>query len=224
MGGRFLSGEERPAAIRAAKQLGLSVAFDGGWEDAERVQPCFAPMGEEPFFSGLWLRVGWNAKFSQPRHRDLFGSLMALGIDRSWFGDLIMEEENAWLRVMPEMAERLPMEWTQAGRFPIRVELPAEEPVIRPPEGELLRDTVASTRLDSVLAAGMNLSRSAAAEEIRRGRVMVDHLPEERVDRMLQTGQLLSVTGFGRIRVKEVGSANRKDRFPIVLEVFSGRR
>ena len=39
--GRFLSGEEQPLARKAAKDTGLMVSFDGGWEDAERFQPCF---------------------------------------------------------------------------------------------------------------------------------------------------------------------------------------
>ena len=49
---------------------------------------------------------------------------------------------------------------------------------------------------------------------------MVDHMPEERTDRMLTPGQLLSVRGFGRIRLCEVGERTRKDRLPVVLEIF----
>ena len=46
-------------------------------------------------------------------------------------------------------------------------------------------------------------------------------LPEERVDRLLVAGQLLSIRGFGRVRLVEVGSPTRRDRLPIVLEVFA---
>ena len=71
------------------------------------------------------------------------------------------------------------------------------------------------------LASGMKLSRARAAEIIRQGSVMVDHMPEERVDRMLAAGQLISVRGFGRVRLQEVGEPTRKDRLPIALEIFS---
>lgn len=218
---RFLSGAERSLAIHAAREAGVEVAFDGGWAGAERVQPCFYPMGDEPLFTGVWMEARWNAKFASVDHRSILGSLMALGMDRAFFGDIIALEDRAYLYVLPEMAARLPMEWNQAGRATLQVaELP-EPPAIEPPKGNLLKDTVASLRLDSVLASGMKLSRSRAAEIIRQGSVMVDHLPEERVDRLLAAGQLLSIRGFGRVRLVEVGSPTRKDRLPVTLEVFS---
>ena len=45
-------------------------------------------------------------------------------------------------------------------------------------------------------------------------------MPEERTDRLLEPGQLLSIRGFGRIRLTEVGSPTRKDRLPVTLEIF----
>lgn len=218
---RFLTGAERSLAIHAARQAGVEVAFHGGWDEAERVQPCFYPADEEPFFTGQWMEAGWNGKFVTLDHRAILGSLMALGMDRAFFGDIIVQEDKAYLYVLPEMAARLPMEWTQAGRATIKVRPLDETPAIQPPRGTPLRDTVASLRLDSVLASGMKLSRSRAAEIIRQGSVMVDHVPEERVDRMLEAGALLSVRGFGRIRLSEVGTPTRKDRLPIGLEIFA---
>jgi len=55
---------------------------------------------------------------------------------------------------------------------------------------------------------------------IRAGAVSVDHALEERTDRTLSAGQLLSIRGFGRIRLREVGEPTRKDRLPVVLEIF----
>jgi RNA-binding protein YlmH len=208
-------------AIHAAREAGVSVAFHGGWEDAERVQPCFFPVGDEPVFTGVWMQAQWNARFAAVDHRALLGSLMALGMDRAFFGDIIALEDRAYLYVLPEMAARLPMEWNQAGRATLKVEELPHPPAIEPPRGREQRDTVASLRLDSVLASGMKISRARAAEIIRQGSVMVDHLPQERVDRLLAPGQLLSVRGFGRIRLMDVGEPTRKDRLPIVLEIFS---
>lgn len=87
-----------------------------------------------------------------------------------------------------------------------------------------MRDTVASLRLDCVLAAGMSLSRARAAEIIRQGLVQRNHMPEERVDTLLEAGDLLSIRGFGRIRLTEIGGRTRKDRISIQLEVFKRER
>ena len=218
--GRFLSGEERQWALAAARASGVTASFDGGWPDAERVQVCFHPAWAEPEFTAVWIEARWAAKFARADHRDLLGSLMALGMERSFYGDLIALEDRAYLCTLPEMARRLVVEWEKAGNVPLKVTELEEPPVFEAPRGEELRDTVASLRLDCVLASGMRISRTKAAECIREGLVMVDHMPEERVDRMLESGQLLSVRGFGRIRLLDVGSPTRKDRLPVQLEVF----
>lgn len=218
--GRFVTGEERAMAVHEARTAGVAVTFDGGFPDAQRVQACFHPAWAEAEFTALWLEIRWAARFARVTHSDLLGSLMALGIDRSFFGDLIALEDRAYLLALPEAASRLPMEWLQAGNVPIRVELLAERPEFDMPRGEEMRDTVASLRLDCVLASGMRTSRAKAAEMIRAGLVAVEHMPEERVDRLLTAGQLLSVRGFGRIRLIAVGEPTRKDRLPLTLEIF----
>ena len=218
--GRFVTGEERAMAIHAAREARVAASFDGGWPDAERVQVCFHPSWAEAEFTAVWVEIRWAAKFAHVEHRDLLGSLMALGMDRAFFGDLIAQEDRAYLLCLPEVAMRLPVEWDKAGNVPIKVRSLDEAPVIAPPKGDMLRDTVASLRLDCILAAGMKTSRSRAAEIIRAGAVAVDHMPEERTDRILEVGQLLSIRGFGRIRLVEVGNPTRKDRLPVMMEIF----
>lgn len=218
--GRFLTGEERAQAVHMAREAGVQAVFDGGWADAERVQVCFHPAWAEPQFTACWLEIRWAARFARVGHSDLLGSLMALGMDRSFFGDLIALEDRAYLLALPEVARRLPTEWEKAGNVPLKITLLEEAPVFEAPRGEKLRDTVASLRLDSILSSGMRTSRAKAAEMIRAGLVSVEHVPEERVDRQLTAGQLLSVRGFGRIRLQDVGDKTRKDRLPVTLEVF----
>ncbi|MBQ4580331.1 MAG: hypothetical protein IJA83_06685 [Clostridia bacterium] len=218
--GRFVTGEERAMALHAAREARVAASFDGGWPDAERVQVCFHPAWAEAEYTAVWAEIRWAAKFAHVEHRDLLGSLMALGMDRGFFGDLIALEDRAYLLALPEVAARLPVEWDKAGNVPIKVQILAEAPVIDPPKGDMLRDTVASLRLDCILSAGMKTSRSRAAEIIRMGAVGVNHMPEERTDHLLTAGDLLSIRGFGRIRLVEVGNPTRKDRLPVTLEIF----
>lgn len=222
--GRFVTGMERQEAQREAKACGVLASFDGGWDDAERVQVCFHPDGVDAEFTAVWLEISWAAKFARVGHSDLLGSLMALGMDRSLFGDLMVEDGTAYLLAMPEAAKSLQDEWHEAGHTAIRVRLLDAPPQFTPPQGAQMRDTVASLRLDCVLAAGMSLSRARAAEIIRQGLVKRNHTPEERVDTLLEAGDLLSIRGFGRIRLTEIGGRTRKDRISIQLEVFKRER
>lgn len=218
--GRFVTGEERDLAVRASRESGVAVSFDGGWPEAEREQVCFHPAWAEAEFTAQWLEIRWAVRFAKVTHSDLLGSLMALGMDRSYFGDLIALDDRAYLCAVPEAARRLPTEWDKAGNVPIRAAVLDALPVFEAPKGEEMRDTVASLRMDCILASGLRTSRAKAAEMIRAGAVSVDHMPEERVDRLLEPGQLLSIRGFGRIRLAGVGDRTRKDRLPVTLEIF----
>ncbi len=218
---RFLAAEERDLALRCAAENSVEAAFDGGWEGAERVQCCFYPQGEEPVFTGKWLQVDWNPRFGTVDHRALLGSLMSLGMDREMLGDLVIAAGQAFVRAMPEMAQRLPVELTRVGGTTVTVCPLSQPPALTPPKGMELRDTVASLRLDSVLSSGLRTSRNKAVEWIRQGLVQVNHRATERTDYPLRAGDLLSVRGFGRVRLQEAGAPTRKDRIPIVLEVFS---
>lgn len=220
--GRFLTAGECMLAQKEARAADVSVSFCGGWEQCERVQVCFHPSWDEAVFTAVWLEICWNERFDHVEHSDLLGSLMALGLDRTLFGDLVAQNGGkAYLYCMPEAAAQLLTDWTQAGHAPIRVRMLDEAPSISAPEGRMQRDTVASLRLDSVLSSGMRVSRARAAEIIRQGLVSVDHQQEERIDRLLAEGQLLSVRHFGRIRLVKVDLPTRKDRLPVMLEIFS---
>ena len=219
--GRFIPLAEQSLAVHEARLAGVEVSVDGGWPEAERVQVCFHPPETEPIFTRVWMEIRWDARFAQAEHRALLGSLLGLGIDRSLTGDLIAEADRAWLCCLPMLAVRLPQEWLQAGRIPLQVRELPEAPEIRLPEGVRVRDTVASLRLDCVLSAALGISRAQAAERIRRGEIQVNHRPEERVDRLLAEGDLMSIRGVGRAALREIGLPSRKERLPIILEKWT---
>lgn len=216
---RFLGAEERDLALRCAAENGVEAAFYGGWEGAERVQCCFYPQGEEPVFTGKWLQVDWNPRFGTVDHRALLGSLMSLGMDREMLGDLVIAAGQAFVRAMPEMAQRCLWRLTRWGNYGNGMP-PVAPPALSPPKAWTADDR-GFLRLDSVLSSGLRTSRNKAVEWIRQGLVQVNHRATERTDYPLKAGDLLSVRGFGRVRLQEAGAPTRKDRIPIVLEVFS---
>ena len=94
------------------------------------------------------------------------------------------------------VADFLLREWKQAGRVPLRVaEIGLEEIAVPEQPVKLIRDTVASLRLDSVAAAGFSISRSAAAELIRSGKAEVNWMPCIRPDFSVEQGDVLTIRG-----------------------------
>jgi RNA-binding protein YlmH len=73
-------------------------------------------------------------------------------------------------------------------------------------------DTVASLRLDAILATAFGLSRGKAVELIEANRVSLDHQPCTQPSKTLKEGAVLSVRGIGRAKLLEVGGVSKKGR------------
>lgn len=217
---RFLSPAESDSALRAAREAGANVAFFGGYDDAERRLAAFSEdtLTEMPADAPLaWLSVHWHPRYGSPGHRDLMGAALSLGLDRDIFGDIIAREQIAYMVVWQEMADFVCTNLVKAGEMELAVTRIAGRPEMPQPVYRMRHDTVASLRLDAVLAAAFHLSRQQAADMITSGMCKVEHRYVQEPDFMLTQGMLLSLRGKGRVRLGEIGGVNRKGRTGITL-------
>ena len=208
-------------AQEAARREGAGLSLYVSWPDAERRMACFYPRdGEAPEdFPVTLLCIHWNAKFASLGHRDLLGSLMGLGLQREALGDILMEEGRAYCPVTEAVAGYIAANLTQAGRTRVQVETASQPPQeAAAPMTQEVAATVAALRLDAVVAAGYRLARSAAQESIAAGLVKVNHLPCLKGDALLREGDLISVRGRGRLRLRQVGYRSQKGRIHILLD------
>ena len=202
-------------------------AFFGGYEGAERTVCGFAPDWMEPddLFSGedspvCALRIFFHES-AKLGHRDFLGAILGLGLTREKLGDLLVQKDHCDLLVLRETAPIVLRQLTEVGRFPVKC-APIElyELEVRPPEVKVIRDTVATLRLDAVLATGVSTSRGKASEFIAAGRGMVNHRECLKPDRAVAEGDVLSCRGLGKCVVKEVLGQSRKGRIMLVLERY----
>ena len=218
---RFLEPPMEIACRAAANFAGCEVAFEGGYEGAERRMAGFYAGGAEALsFPIRRLRIDWNARYGSIGHRDILGALMGLGIERETLGDIAMLKEGALLFVHEDMADYVAANLESCGRVKVRVSPCGEEVAPPEPEGTLLYRTVPSQRLDAVLAAAYDLSRQKAQEMIRAELVKVDHAVETRADARLEAGSLVSARGLGRFCLREVTGLTRKGRVGLRLFVY----
>lgn len=220
----FLTPPQQLAALAAAREAGVAAEPFGGYEDAERQMVRFQPADgwEEPYPISA-LKLTWPHQ-SAPTHRDLLGSVMGLGIRRGLVGDIVVEDQLAYLFAESAMAAHIASVLTGAGRVHLQVELLPELPVPTPPEGRPVRDTVSSPRLDAVVAAGFSISRSKAADLINAGHVKLRHIPCLRTDAHVAEGDAISVRGQGRLTLCEIGQPTRKGRYPLSMLRFGERK
>ncbi|MBO5918597.1 MAG: RNA-binding protein, partial [Oscillospiraceae bacterium] len=112
-------------------------------------------------------------------------------------------------------------QWESVGRWKIKLqEIPLSALEVKPPEVRVIRDTVATLRLDAVLSSGFSTSRGKAADLINAGRVMVNHRECVKPDRAVAQGDVLTCRGLGKCVVKEVLGQSRKGRIMLTIERY----
>ena len=111
--------------------------------------------------------------------------------------------------------------WDSAGRVRLKVQ-PIGPTELQVPEEKvkLLRDTVSSLRLDSVLSVGFSLSRSKAAEAVTSGKVQVNWADWQTPDRQVVQGDVLTLRGLGKCVLEEVGNQTKKGRVFITVKRY----
>ena len=220
----FLSPAEARSALdllHAAVHEGFALL--GGYEGAERRMLFFLPDWQEEADTSdaiVFLRAAWHES-EHPTHRDLLGSLMALGIERETLGDILVSEGSADLVVSAGIAPYLLDNWSSAGRTALRLTR-IEGGALRVPEQQVreIRDTVATLRLDAVTAAGFSMSRGKAAELIAAGKVQKNYREAVKGDAPVAQGDVISARGLGKFEVAEVGGLSKKGRTGILLRRY----
>ena len=219
---RFLEPPMEIACRAAANFAGCEVAFEGGYEGAERRMAGFYAGGAEALsFPIRRLSVDWNARYGSIGHRDILGALMGLGIRRDAVGDICLHEKHCDIFILAELARYLLDNLTSAGRQHLSCERIALSQAEKPPQKlREVRVTVSSLRLDAVLAAAFHLSRGAAAEAVNAGRTAVNSLTSCKPDRLLAEGDEISLRGSGKFRILTLGGETKKGRLALTVGIF----
>lgn len=221
----FLSLREQELARYLFGQAEGLFAF-GGYPDAERKMLVYLPdyLDERALYEEDSPLVCLRATFYEgdtPTHRDFLGALMGVGIGRETVGDICVGKGSCDFFVTCEIAPYIEQNFISAGRTKLRLERISLDQVCVPePEIKEIRDTLASLRLDSVIAAGFRVGRSAAAEYIAAGKVAIDGLVCEKPDKAIPEGAKISVRGLGKIQLATVGGKTKKDRISVVIHRY----
>ncbi len=205
-------------------QPGLN-AF-GGFCDAERKMYIYLPdYITEDYLSDedspiVCLRASFY-KDDTLTHRDILGALIGCGITRESIGDILMGDHFCDFFVTAEIAPYLLDNFQSAGRVSLKViQIPLNEASAPEQKYAEITDTVASVRLDSVIASGFRISRSAAAEYIAAGKAAIDGASCEKADKIISEGTKISVRGLGKIMLSRIGHTTKKGRISVIIHRY----
>lgn len=218
----FLTEHEQAVARQLRFSSDLQIRLEGGHPDAERrvFLACPRQISQQeidyPFIAlSILLPKGYSVS-----HRDVLGSLMALGVKRETLGDLLIGEGIVVIFALRPAAALILGELDRIGRVGVRCREGAPPQLPAAYRLERRRAVVSSLRLDCVVSAAANASRSESARLIEQGLVSCNGQACCAVAREVAPGDKISIRGVGKFRIAEVGAPTKKGRLPLAYDQY----
>lgn len=214
--------DETEQAIIKNEGILQGVMF-GGYDGAERklfgVFPDWQEPSEEEFPIAI---LKFTKKYEKElNHRHYLGTILSLGIERNKIGDILPGDDGATIFVLEDIAGFIKENIKKIAGCGVDIDI-CDRNSVKIPEKrfELIDIVAASMRLDACLAAILKISRRDAKNLALSGKVLINHLEAKSEDAKLDIGDLLSIRGFGRVEVLEIGGKTRSDRVHITVKKF----
>lgn len=217
----FLNDAEKSSAVEFCKYRSDCALF-GGYEDADRVFFGAFPEYAEPQSAYYPIKaVTFNYRPQDKlTHRDFLGAVLSLGITRETVGDILVESGRAVMFLSIPAAKLVLSEMGKVGSVGVTVsegflgELPSK--------GELVEQslTVASERLDCIVAAVCGTSRNTAEEMLENSLVSLNSVITRKGTAKVSEGDKITVRGYGKFYIKSIGGTTKKGRLKIITQKY----
>lgn len=167
------------------------------------------------------IKIKSKSKFSSVSHRDFLGSIMALGVKREKFGDLILQEDICYVAVFEEITDYLVDNLIKVKNSPCSLELLDELHEEMPTHKyEYLNVLSTSLRLDCVVSSICNISRNKSEELIRQGKVQVNYFSELGRDVLLNLNNIIVIRGYGKFVINNTIGTTGSGRLKLQIKKY----
>lgn len=195
--------------------------FFGGSENAERKRALIVPEyyisnNDSEDYQISIFEIDYPKKFVTIEHREVLGSLMALGLKREKFGDILIENDIIQFVVAKEIESYIQMQFSSIGRAKIAIKnIPIMDVINIQNQWNEDITTVSSMRLDTVISGLYNISRQKSQALIEQGYVKVNFSTIEKTSFECGEYDMISVRGFGRTKIISIEGKTKKDKWRI---------
>ncbi|MGW9815333.1 RNA-binding protein YlmH [Staphylococcus cohnii] len=192
----------------------LEVTFYGG-PFAERQRAIIAPDYFQPEvedFEIILFEIDYPQKFVTLQHQHVLGTIMSLGIERDQLGDIVVDE-SIQFTLTKQLESYIMLELNKIKGSAVKLNAISIKDMIQSKENwHSFETTVSGLRLDVVLKEMIRKSRSISKQLIEKKRVKVNHTIIDSADFQLDKGDLLSIQGYGRAMIVDIGGKTKKDK------------
>lgn len=213
----FLSESELAVALPIIAKSGLYYNTFGGYDQSDRkvigislydvCQPQQFPI------TALYFKPDQKKSIC---HRDVLGAIMALGIKRSFIGDIIFFDGLCCFFAVPNICEFIISNLTSVADMTVEVRI-YEESIRYERIFERICCGVMSMRLDCIVSAAACCSRAEAEAKISAAQVFVNSLSVKKKDYLLKFGDVMSIRHTGKFKIDSAMGNTKKGRIKLMI-------
>ncbi|MGG5462475.1 RNA-binding protein [Clostridium sp. B9] len=204
------------STLQEIKFFDITVESYGVFEDGDRRVIAFNKEEYDQFPISL-LKIQCNTKFSKLEHKDYLGSIMALGINRNKIGDLILKENGCYVAVHHSIIDYLIANLSKVKNLNCKCEIIYDLDETPKPSYEERSVIVTSKRLDCIVAALGNISRSKALDNITSGSVLLDYRITKDKSKEVSENSRLTIRGLGKFKISNIFGTTKSGRLKLTV-------
>jgi RNA-binding protein YlmH len=215
----FLSLAEQEEVKNVCKHYkDLNLIFDGGFINSEYQKAIITP-SNIPDSGIVILKIEFNPKYLKLSHRILLGNLMHLGINRDRVGDIVINEDRAYVAVSDTIVNFIMENLCEISHQPITISV-TDEKITIPDDGIEKTIFLASNRLDALISASYNISRDESSKLISQEYVKLNQKIVTKAFQNLNACDIISVAHKGRIKIMSFDGNSRSGRIILKIKIY----
>lgn len=148
------------------------------------------------------------------RHQDILGSLFALNIDSSYFGDIVFYNDYYYVFVSDDLALYIKDNLKMVGNKKVSLEevnLNVLDNYERKYEEKEM--IISSLRIDNVVSGIINTSRKVALDKIKNKEVIVNYDVMNKNSYILKENVIFSIRRYGKYKFVGIVKSTKKNNF-----------
>ena len=148
------------------------------------------------------------------RHQDILGSLFALNIDSSYFGDIVLYNDYYYVFVSEDLALYIKDNLKMVGNKKVsleEVDLSVLDSYERNYEEKEI--IVSSLRIDNIISGIINTSRKVALDKIKNKEVIVNYGVMNKNSYILKESDIFSIRRYGKYKFVGIVKSTKKNNF-----------
>lgn len=214
----FLDEAQVGVLLPLLEKYHIPYATDGGIINADRCRYYIGDYECMDFKINTY-KIIYNTKYYSINHRNVLGSLMALGIKRECIGDIVIDDKNVYFAITDEISDFIENDFNYVGNIKISIEK-VLYPITNVIRYESKDYFLNSLRLDLVISDGFGIPRSDAKDMILDGLCKVNQIEVLKPDHKIEENDEISLRHKGRIKLIEVHGLSKSGKTRVTL----GRR